>query len=65
MANANDFAVDFDATDPGHDAWLRAKVVRGLAESRDRAAMISVDQVLNKDELDFSVSDSSAGREAE
>ena len=50
MATANDFAdklsVDGDVTDRGHDAWLRAKVERGLAESRDRAAMIPVEQVL-------------------
>jgi len=50
MATANDFAdklsVDGDATERGHDAWLRAKVERGLAESRDRPAMIPVDQVL-------------------
>lgn len=51
MATANDFAdkidVDGVVTDPIYDAWLRAKVERGLAESRDRAAMIPVDQVLN------------------
>jgi len=50
MATANDFAdklsVDGDATERGHDAWLRAKVERGLAESRDRSVMIPVDQVL-------------------
>jgi len=50
MATANDFAdklsVDGDVTDRGHDAWLRAKVERGLAESCDRAAMIPVEQVL-------------------
>jgi hypothetical protein len=49
MATANDFAdklgVDGDATDRGHDAWLRGKVERGLAESRDRAAMIPIDRV--------------------
>lgn len=30
----------------GYDAWKRAKIERGLEQSRDRAAMIPVDQVL-------------------
>jgi len=29
----------------GYAAWKRAKIARGLAESRDRAAMIPVEQV--------------------
>lgn len=29
----------------GHDAFKRAKVERGLAEARDRAAMIPADRV--------------------
>ncbi|MFS0773551.1 hypothetical protein [Sphingomonas sp. 1P08PE] len=32
--------------DAGYDAWKRAKVERGLAQSRDRATMIPVEQVL-------------------
>ncbi|WP_165954429.1 hypothetical protein [Sphingomonas sp. AAP5] len=31
--------------DPGYAAWERAKIGRGLAQSRDRAAMIPVEQV--------------------
>jgi hypothetical protein len=31
--------------DPGYAAWERAKIERGLAQSRDRAAMIPVEQV--------------------
>lgn len=34
------------ATEAGYDAWKRAKIERGLEQSRDRAAMIPVDQVL-------------------
>ncbi|MEG3163256.1 hypothetical protein U1701_01480 [Sphingomonas sp. PB2P19] len=30
----------------GYDAWKRAKIERGLAQSRDRSAMIPVEQVL-------------------
>ena len=33
-------------TEAGYDAWKRAKIERGLEQSRDRAAMIPVDQVL-------------------
>ncbi|MEG3088064.1 hypothetical protein [Sphingomonas sp. PB4P5] len=29
----------------GYAAWQRAKIERGLAQSRDRAAMIPVEQV--------------------
>jgi hypothetical protein len=32
-------------TEPGYAAWERAKIERGLAQSRDRAAMIPVEQV--------------------
>jgi hypothetical protein len=50
MATANDFADKLsaanDAIDHGYEAWLRAKVEQGLAESRDRAAMTTVEQVL-------------------
>lgn len=31
-------------TDPGHDAFVRAKVRRGLEQSRDRASMIPIEQ---------------------
>ncbi|MDT8760304.1 hypothetical protein MZO42_16505 [Sphingomonas psychrotolerans] len=38
---------DADApAEPGHAAWKRAKVERGLAEAQDRSAMIPVEQVL-------------------
>lgn len=30
---------------PGYAAWKRAKIERGLAQSRDREAMISVEQL--------------------
>lgn len=30
--------------DPAHDAFLRAKVRKGLEQSRDRAAMIPIEQ---------------------
>ena len=30
----------------GYDAWKRAKIERGLAQSQDRDAMIPVEQVL-------------------
>ena len=33
------------AVERGHAAWQRAKIERGLAESKDRAAMIPVEQV--------------------
>lgn len=33
------------AVEAGYDAWKRAKIERGLLESRDRAAMIPVEQV--------------------
>lgn len=32
------------AGEPGYAAWKRAKVERGLAQSRDRAAMIPIEQ---------------------
>ena len=31
--------------DPDHDAYVRAKVQRGLEQSRDRSAMIPIEQV--------------------
>ena len=34
-----------DTVEPGYDEWKRAKIERGLAESRDRSAMIPVEQV--------------------
>ena len=33
------------ASDPCYAAWERAKIERGLTQSRDRAAMIPVEQV--------------------
>ena len=33
------------AVERGHAAWQRAKIERGLAQSKDRAAMIPVEQV--------------------
>ena len=30
--------------DPDHDAYVRAKVQRGLEQSRDRSAMIPIEQ---------------------
>ncbi len=32
-------------TEAGYEAWKRAKIERGLEQSRDRSAMIPVDQV--------------------
>ena len=37
---------DAGAVERGYTAWKRAKIERGLAESRDRDAMIPVEQVL-------------------
>lgn len=37
---------DGEAAERGHDAHVRAKVERGLAQSRDRRVMIPVDHVL-------------------
>ena len=34
------------ATEAGYDVWKRAKIERGLEQSRNRSAMIPVDQVL-------------------
>lgn len=34
-----------EATEPGYAAWKRAKIERGLAQARDRSAMIPVEQV--------------------
>jgi len=38
-------AVDGGDTERGYEAWKRAKVERGLAQSRDREAMIPVDRL--------------------
>ena len=37
-------ADDGGVAEPGRAAWKRAKVERGLAQSRDRAAMIPIEQ---------------------
>lgn len=37
---------DGGAVERGHDAWVREKVAKGLAQSRDRAAMIPLERVL-------------------
>ncbi len=37
---------DGKTMEPGYAAWKRAKVKRGLEQSRDRSAMIPVEQVL-------------------
>ncbi|WP_277286921.1 hypothetical protein [Sphingomonas aquatilis] len=39
------------ATEAGYDAWKHAKIERGLDQSRDRSAMIPVDQVLRTPSL--------------
>lgn len=36
------------ATEPGHVAWKRAKIERGLSQSADRASMISADEAWRK-----------------
>ncbi|WP_153810791.1 hypothetical protein [Sphingomonas sp. RIT328] len=33
------------SAEPGYAAWKRAKIERGLDQSRDRGAMIPVDQI--------------------
>lgn len=33
------------SAEPGHDAFVRAKVLKGLEQSRDRATMIPLEQV--------------------
>ncbi|HEX4694938.1 hypothetical protein [Sphingomonas sp.] len=38
---------DTAAQEPGYAAWKRAKVERGLAQAKDRSAMIPADQVLD------------------
>lgn len=49
MSTRPKFDDEFDpgepATERDHDAFVRAKVERGLAQSRDRASMISVDRI--------------------
>lgn len=39
------FDMGDDATEHDHDAWVRAKVERGLEQSRDRASMIPVEEI--------------------
>jgi hypothetical protein len=36
----------------GHAAWKRAKVVRGLAQAKDREAMIPVERILRDFKLE-------------
>lgn len=36
---------DLGPDEPGYAAWKMAKIERGLAESRERTAMIPVEQV--------------------
>lgn len=43
---ADKLETDGGAAERGHDAYVREKVAKGLAESRDRAAMIPVERVL-------------------
>ena len=38
---------DIGVTERGYDAWKRAKVERGLAQAKNRAAMIPAEQVLD------------------
>lgn len=42
---AEKIAEEAGSVELGHAAWQRAKVERGLAQSKDRAAMIPVEQV--------------------
>lgn len=39
-------AQSIEPVEDGYEAWKRAKIERGLAQSRDRAAMIPVEQLL-------------------
>jgi len=41
-----------DLAEPGYAAWKRARIERGLAESRDRSVMIPVEQVWRDLELE-------------
>lgn len=34
-----------EVADPGHDAWVCAKVEKALAQSRDRTKIIPIEQV--------------------
>ena len=34
-----------DRVDPDHDAFVRAKVERGLAQCRERSTMIPIEQI--------------------
>ena len=42
---ADKVATTGEAPERGHAAWLRAKVERGLAQARDRDAMIPAVQI--------------------
>jgi len=39
-------------TEPGHAAWKRAKVERGLAQAKDRDAMIPAERILRDFKLE-------------
>lgn len=45
-------AEDGPVAEVGYDAWARAKIERGMAQARDRDAMIPVEQVLRDLSLD-------------
>ena len=38
---------DIGVTEPGYEAWKRAKVERGIAQAKNRAAMTPAEQVLD------------------
>lgn len=40
------------SVEQGHAAWKRAKVERGLAQAKDRKAMIPVERILRDFKLD-------------
>ena len=42
---ADKLAEDAGPAERGHAAWQRVKIERGMAQSKDRAAMIPVEQV--------------------
>lgn len=45
---AEEVATTGEAPEREHDAWLRAKVERGLAQAQDRDAMIPAAQLLRE-----------------
>ena len=51
-AETDKLTANEDATERGYEAWKRAKVERGLAQARDRVAMIPVEQVWRDLKLD-------------